>query len=107
MRDPREDPYPDNLDDLLPPTHPNGPRRMRDVPAPCDPREDPIVDELLPDGAGVAGHWPAEHGTVTPVDKRQKPHPPPDDMLVDPAKWAALTRAERRALARHHRKVTR
>lgn len=35
------------------------------------------------------------------------PKPPPDDMPVEPAKWAALTRAERRALIRHHRKVTR
>lgn len=37
----------------------------------------------------------------------QPPAPPPADMSVDPVKWRNLDRKTRRALLRHHRKVTR
>ncbi len=34
------------------------------------------------------------------------PAPPPADMCINPEKWRALDRKTRRALLRHHRKVT-
>jgi hypothetical protein len=34
------------------------------------------------------------------------PAPPPADMPIDPDKWRALDRTTRRALLRHHRRVT-
>lgn len=63
------------------------------------PPGDTVVDDLLiAGGTAYAVSWPAQ---------AQQPKPPPEDMPVDPAKWAALTREERRALVRHHRRVTR
>lgn len=42
-----------------------------------------------------------------PIGAYTAPQPPPADMPVDPAKWAALSRKRRRELIRYHRKQVR
>jgi hypothetical protein len=67
------------------------------------------------DHVGNAGHKPTFDDSEAETFKRlylndvvtaepTAPKPPPAGL--DPAKWATLSRAERRALLRHHRKVT-
>jgi hypothetical protein len=101
MRDPRVDPYTEAEiaaartaefgNDMLPPTHPDGPRKMRHVPG----------NEPAPTPESFYGEN-VVHGV-----RRDLPKPPPAELGFDPGKWGAMTRAERRAVLRHARKVTR
>lgn len=101
MRDPRTDPYTDDEqtaayvaefgDPRLPPTHPNGPRKMRDVRPPEHVNEpchvEPALDRAAFYGPGIDM-------------RRDLPAPPPADVNVEPSKWMHMSRAERRALLR-------
>jgi len=101
MEDPRSNPrivdefeFP-NLD----PTHPNGPRRLA-----------PLADEEIA-AYHRAGELPPpgpyEAASVASPSSETRQLPRTPAWVADPAKWATLSRAERRALERHHRKQTR
>lgn len=89
MGDDRPDPFGGEYGRLVPsdfpvldPTHPDGPRKMLDVRVPG-------VDDEQPEPA------PA---------RRIEPKPAPIELGFDPVKWAAMPRAERRAVLRHARR---
>lgn len=95
MRDARIDPYTGAAlgagylakfgNPMLPPTHPDGPRKMRDV---------RMLEEI------VAGYLAKFDGEPEPAAPRAEPKPAPIELGFDPVKWAAMPRAERRAVLR-------
>jgi hypothetical protein len=111
-------------DPMLPPTHPNGPRKMRAVPVLCSSTRNskgcghPVDDHVgthTPRPDCDCCSWrqnepePADpqlafYGANTVNShRRDLPKPPPADLGFDPAKWARMTRAERRAVTRYAR----
>lgn len=101
MRDPRLDPY---TEDVLAELMPEAQRRMRDVPVPSrvaardEPCADPSACDLPGHGRQAAQqHDPGPRGYTAPA-------PPPAELGFDLAKWNRMSRAERRAVLRYARK---
>jgi hypothetical protein len=100
---------------MLPPTHPDGPRKMQPVPVLCSGLNScghPVDDHTghnSPRQACPCCSWrknvPAEPNVT--AHRRDLPTPPPDGLDVDPVKWNAMRRPERRALLRQHRAARR
>ena len=93
MGDGRPDPFSGKYGRLVPsdfpvldPTHPERPRKMRDV---------RMLEEIVP------GYLAKFDGEPEPAAPRAEPKPAPIELGFDPVKWAAMPRAERRAVLRH------
>lgn len=93
MRDPRTDPYPEGIP--YPPTHPQGQHAQQVVI--CQECGDPTTDHVgpgTPNPDCPCCSWrKGEHPRRGPVRM-------PCPAGVDPEKWAAMPRRERRELAR-------
>jgi hypothetical protein len=102
MRDPRIDPYDDEQVVPYPPTHPSGPRSIiADVPSRVLARDEPCADP-----ANCDVHAPYVAAVDEAVEQLAERAKVPA-WVLNPEKWQSLSRAERRATARHHEREQR